>query len=56
VPRLPVWRARGVDVALDHSLEMVVAGKLGAEQAWQGVGRRTVEATWFGVTSIWLTN
>ena len=25
---IPVWRSRGVDVALDHSLEMVVAGTL----------------------------
>jgi len=25
---MPVWRSRGVDVALDHSLETVVAGTL----------------------------
>jgi len=25
---MPVWRSRGVDVALDHSVEMVVAGTL----------------------------
>jgi hypothetical protein len=25
---MPVWRSRGVDIALDHSLEMVVAGTL----------------------------
>ena len=25
---MPVWRSRGVDVALDHSLELVVAGTL----------------------------
>jgi len=25
---MPVWRSRGVDIALDHSMEMVVAGTL----------------------------
>ena len=41
---MPVWRSRGVDIALDHSLEMAVAGSLpegGDNEVWVRVAAIT---------------